>query len=116
MAEDLSFFVRNYEGTKIIEISGNLDVNTVGTFSPLVERITQKESVMINMEKIGLVTAAGVRALVDVSFSARRAGRRVILLWPSDDLVGMAETIEVYNYLIFAFSLEEGKTKITFFT
>ena len=80
MSDILNFFIRDYQGTKIIELNGNLDVNTVNTFVPLVEQIARKESVMINLENVGMVSSAGLNALIDVSFFAKENGRRVILL------------------------------------
>ena len=115
MSDILNFFIRDYQGTKIIELNGNLDVNTVNTFVPLVEQTAQKESVMVNLENVGIVSSAGLNALIDISFFAKEHSRRVILLWPSDDLMEMAETMDVYNFLIFAQSLEEGRTKIKYF-
>ncbi len=116
MSELLNFFIRDYQGIKIVELTGNLSSNTVITFKSLVEQLIRKESIMINMENVGLISSAGLNALIDVSFFAKDNGRRIIFLWASDDLLEMAETTEVYNYLIFAQSLEEGQTKIRFFT
>lgn len=116
MSDVINYFIREFQGIKIIELNGNLDVNTIEVFKSVVEKIAQKESLMINMENVRMVSSSGLNALLDISFYAKEYGRRVILLWPSEDLLSMTETAEVYNHLIFAQSLEEGQTKIKFFT
>jgi len=111
----LNYSIKDFEGTKVLEISGNLTSSSVDMFYDIVVRLTEKESIMINIENVGLISLAGLNTLVDVSQMAKRKGKRIILLWPGDELKKLAETMEVYYSLIFAESLEEGKTKISFF-
>ncbi|HOW82385.1 MAG TPA: STAS domain-containing protein [Spirochaetota bacterium] len=112
----LNYTVRENNGVKIIDLSGTLTAQDEETFKSLVQRITEKESVIINLENITLVSSSGLSSLVDVSFFAKEHGTRVIYVWPSDDLIRLAEDMDVYAFLLFAGSIEEGQTKIKYFT
>lgn len=117
MPEKLNYSVRSYDGVKAIEFVGNLSAGTAMEFETVVKLISEKESLMINMVNIRMITSAGLKALVNVSIHAKQEfGTRVIILWPSEDLLSMAESADVYEYLIFAESIEEGQTKIEHFT
>jgi len=116
MADQLTYNLREYDGIRIIEVSGNLTSGTVDIFRSLVEKITDRESLMINVENVGLITSSGINALVDISLYAKERGSRVILLWPGEELIKLAELLGVYNLLIFGDSLEQGQAKILHYT
>lgn len=112
----LNYSIQEYEGLKIIELAGNITANTIESFKTFIESMADKESLMINLEKVNLITSSGVNILIDLSFFAKDHGKRIIFLWPSEDFQKLAETLDVYHYLIFAGSLEEGQTKVNYFT
>jgi len=112
----INYSIRDFEGTKVVELNGSLTVNTIDIFERLINRITEKESVMLNMENVNVVTSAGVSALIEVSQAAKENEKRVILLWAGEGMVSMSETLDVYGLLIYAESLEEGQTKIRYYT
>jgi anti-anti-sigma factor len=112
----LNYSINEIEGVKVLVVSGSLTAGTVDTFKSLVGQVTERESLIINFENVTMVTSAGLNALVDVSFTAKVHDKRVIILWPEKELLKMAETLGVYNYLIFAQSVDEAKIKIKFFT
>ncbi len=112
----LNYSIRDFEGIKILELSGNLTSKTVDVFRQVVERIVERESIMINLENLNLITSAGLNTLIDLSFYAKSMEKRIIFLWPNEELQKMVDTMEVYNYLIFSESLEEGQTKINLYT
>jgi len=114
--EVMNYSSREYEGSRVLDLTGNLTVNTITAFTGMVNSITDKESVMINMENVGVITSAGLQALIEISFVAKEKERRVVILWPGDELMNLAEAMGVYHNLIFAQSLEEGSTKIRYFT
>jgi anti-anti-sigma factor len=97
-------------------VSGSLNAGTINTFKSTVMQVTERESLIINFENVNLISSAGLNTLVEVSFFAKEQDRRVIILWPEKELLKMAEQLGVYNYLIFAQSIEEAKMKIKFFT
>ena len=112
----LNYSLRYYGGVKVIDLDGGLSSNSVETFMAFVQRLTDKESVMVNLENVSFVSSAGLASMLDVSFYAKEQENRVIFLWPSEELIQMAEDMEVYSHLIFANSVEEGQTKIQYFT
>lgn len=112
----LNYSVRDYSGIKIVELSGSLTTNSIETFKAFIQRLTEKESVIVNLENVSLITSSGVSAMVEVSFLAKEHDNRVVFLWPNDELLKLAEDMDVYGYMIFAHSIEEGQTKINYFT
>ena len=116
MKETLNYAIREYEGVRILDLIGNLTVNTRDMFSDVIRQITQKISIVINLENVRLVTSAGVETLVELSFYARENNNRIVLLWAPDDFIRATETLDVYGYLIFADSLEQAATKIRCYT
>jgi anti-anti-sigma regulatory factor len=112
----LNYSINEIEGAKMLVLTGTLAADGVGSFRSIVGQITERESLIINFENVTMVTSTGLDALVDVSFNAKEHERRIIVLWADRDLIGMAETLGVYNYLIFAQSVDEARMKIKFFT
>ena len=112
----LNYAINEIDGVKVLVVSGSLTANTVPNFMSLVMQVTERESLIINFENVTMVTSAGMHALVKVSLFAKEHERRVIILWPEKEVLKMAETLGVYNYLIFAQSVDEAKMKIKFFT
>ncbi len=112
----LNYSINEIEGVKLLVMSGSLTANTVPNFMSIVRQVTERESLVINFENVTMVTSAGMNALVRASLFAKEHDRRVIILWPEKEVLKMAETLGVYNYLIFAQSVDEAKMKIKFFT
>lgn len=112
----LNYTLRNHDDHIILELSGSLNINSADLFKSVVERLIAKGGLMINLEKISTITSTGLNVLVEMSIGAKNAGKRIIFLWPDDDLVKMAETLDYSDYLIFAKSVDEGITKLKFFT
>ncbi|MBN2078165.1 MAG: STAS domain-containing protein [Spirochaetes bacterium] len=112
----LNYSINEIEGVKVLAVSGILAADSIENFISIAKQVTERESLIINFENVTLATSAGLNALVEVSFFAKSHDRRVIILWPDRDLQKMAETVGVYNYLIFAQSIDEAKLKIKYFT
>ncbi len=112
----LNYSIKDFDGVKILEVTGVLNSKATEMFRQMVTRVVERESIMINLENISLITSAGMNILIELSFYAKDQGKRIIYLWPTEEIQEMVETLEVYNYLIFADSLEEGQVKITTFT
>lgn len=116
MKETLSYSIHEYEGVKIVDLIGNLTINTRDYFINLIQQIAGKVSLVINLESVRIITSSGIEALVEMSFYARDNNNRLILLWPSDDFIRATETLDYYGYLSFADSLEQAATKIKCYT
>jgi anti-anti-sigma regulatory factor len=104
--------MREYGGIKIMDLAGNLNSNTINSFEIAVKSIIDKESLIINMSNVVMITTAGINSLIDLSYFAKKNGERLVILWPSEELISLTDTLEAYSALIFADSPEEGLTKI----
>ncbi|MFC1668919.1 STAS domain-containing protein [Spirochaetota bacterium] len=116
MKDYINYSITEYEGIKVVELVGSLASNTIKQLESLILPVIENESVMINMSNIRSVTTAGINTIMDLSFVAKEKGRRIVILWPNDDLLNMTEMLDVHEFLIYAESMEEGRTKIKFYT
>ena len=112
----LNYSLRDNNGVKIIDLSGSLTSQSTEIFRALVFRLVEKESILINLENVSMVSSSGLSSLVDVSFYAKDHETRVIFLQPNEEFLKLAEMMDVYSFLLFAGSVEEGQTKIKYFT
>lgn len=116
MAATMNYSMREAEGVSILDISGNLTVLTSDYFKSVLHNLTERESVILNLVNIRFVTSSGLNALVDVSYFARDKGNRVIIMSAAAELRNLIDYVDYFNHLIFAESVQEGKTKIEFYT
>ncbi len=116
MADGLRYSVHDYEGIKVLDVIGSVNAVTAHQIVSVIDRITEKESMILNMQNVHLVTSAGIDAVVDVSVRAKAKEKRVVLLWADSAVKKMAETFDYYSLLVFAESLEEGAMKIEYYT
>ncbi len=111
----LTYSISETEGIRMISLSGTLTVTTVPILQSAVRNFIDHESILVNAENVTLITTGGLNALIELSLQAKNLGTRVIILWPGRDLLEMAERLMVYNYLIFAHTLEEARMKVEYF-
>ncbi len=111
----MNFTFREHQGTKVLEISGTLTSSTTESFSEIVTNVVERENLIINMENISFVTSSGLNTIIELSLLAKENGKRIVILWPSEDLMRMAEELEVYQHMIFADSLDLAALKLKFF-
>jgi anti-anti-sigma regulatory factor len=108
----INYTMRDYAGIKIMDLAGSLNSNTIGGFEIAVKAIIDKESLILNMSNVVMITTAGITSLIDLSYFAKENGKRLVIMWPSEELLGLTDTLEAYSALLFADSPEEGITKI----
>ncbi len=108
--------MKEFEGFKVLELDSNLSSYNIMGFEKVVKEICLRESLIINCERVDIVSSAGLASLVEVSQFARENDRRVILVWASRDISRLVEMTDNYGFLIFAESLEEAVTKIQYYT
>ena len=116
MKDVLKHILREIDGIKIVDLSGNLTSSTIDIIENEIKALSEKENLILNLVNVKLVTSTGLNFLVEVSYFAKEHGKRIIILWPSEDLIQMVDQLDMYEYLIFAESIEEGRTKIQHYT
>lgn len=112
----INYSMRYLDGQGILDLSGELTTLSVDGFKSVVHNLTEKSSIMLNMDHVHFITSSGLNALLEVSYIARDRGQRVIILSAGSDIKELIDYAEMYNHLIFAESPEEGKTKIEAYT
>lgn len=112
----INYSFRYHEGHGILDIAGELTILSVDGFKSVVHNLTERESVMLNMDSVSFITSSGLNALLEVSYMARDRGQRVIILGAGSDIRELIDYTDMYSHLIFAESADEGKTKIEYYT
>ena len=116
MAQLLRYSVDLHNFIKVINVVGDINVMTCTKLVNIVNLLTMQESIILNLESVQLITAAGLEALVEISINAKDAGKRVVLFQASNEFKNLAESLDYFKFFIFADSLEEAATKIKVFT
>lgn len=116
MAENLSYSIEEREGTKIINLSGAIHIISKNELADLVNKITQKSNVILNLREIDLLTSSGINVLVEISNEARKNARRVVVLGLKEEFIKIIDGLDLYEYFIFVDSIEEGLMKLKYFT
>ena len=112
----INYALRYHEGQGILDLAGDLTVLSTDKFKSIVHNLTERSSIMLNMDHVDFITSSGLNALLEVSYIARDRGQRVIILGAGSEIRDLIDYAEMYTHLIFAESPEEGKTKIEFYT
>ena len=115
-AMDLNYSVEDKEGIKVIHLDGNLSVSNAESFERLIDLHSQKNSVIVNLSDVKMITSSGFHSLLNVSVDAKTRNNRVLLMKPSDEFKKMIDTLKSYEYFIMVDSVEEGQMKIRYFT
>lgn len=116
MQGKINYSLRDFNGVNILDLSGTLTTSTSDAFISVVHNLTERASLIVNMENIKFVTSAGLNSLLEVSYYARDRGNRIVLLWPDRNLLDLVDYADAFSHLIFAESPEEGQTKVEFYT
>jgi anti-anti-sigma regulatory factor len=111
----LNYSVDTHEGTRVLELAGILCSGSVRDFERIVDKITDKENLIVNLEKVRMVTAPGLFSLIDVSMNAKEKNRRVIIMKAGDDVNILSEILDNYSLFISVGSFEEGLLKLEYF-
>ncbi len=115
MLGQIHYSVSDMGGIKVLDLSGSLTVLSAMDFLVVTEKFLTKESLVINLENINFVTVAGLNSLLRLNYYAKEREKRIIFLYPPDNLQDLINNSDNYGYLTFAHSIEECKTKLEFF-
>ena len=116
MSDALSYTVIEYEGVKLLEVSGYLSANTDMEFASFLETVTDTDNVIIDMKSVVLATLSGIESLVILSQNARKKGKRVILACLKPEIKDIFGSLSMYPFVIFADTIEESLIKIRYYT
>jgi anti-anti-sigma factor len=105
---DISFSISEYEGIKIVKLSGNISNSSKLEFERLINGLIQKYNVILNMNEISVITSGGLTSLISVSSEARKRKKRVMIMGVRDGLVKMLEVMGVLPYFTIINNIEEG--------
>jgi anti-anti-sigma factor len=112
MNTDISYFISEYEGIKIVKLAGNISNSTKLEFENLINGIAQKNNIILNMNEISIITSGGLTSLINISTEARKRKKRVMIMGLRDGLVKMLEVMGVLPYFIIIDNIQEGAAKV----
>ncbi len=116
MVENLSYSIEDREGTKIINLRGGIHILSREDLAALVNKVSQKNNVILNLREVELLTSSGINILVEISNEARKNAKRVVILGLKEEFIKIIDGLDLYEYFIFVDSVEEGLMKLKFFT
>jgi anti-anti-sigma factor len=108
LEKEITYSIAEQEGVKIIKLSGNISNSSKLELERLVNGLTQKYNVIINMIEVGIITSGGLGSLINVSVEARKNKKRVMILGLREGLIKMIEVMGVLQYITFVDTIEEG--------
>jgi anti-anti-sigma factor len=109
---DIRYSISEYEGIKIVKLSGNISNSSKLEFESLINGLAQKFNVILNMNEITVITSGGLTSLINVSAEAHKRKKRVMIMGLRDSLVKMLEVMGVLPYFTIIENIEEGFAKI----
>ena len=112
MKDEINYSISDYEGLKVIKLEGNISNSTRIDFEKLINDITQKSNVILNMNDVGVITSGGFHSLAGISAEARKRNKRVMIMGLREGLANMMETMGVIHYFTFVGSVEEALSRI----
>lgn len=116
MATYLNYTVEDREGVKLVNLNGNISTLTKDDFIDVVNKLTPKNNVIINLRDVDLITSSGMNALVEISTEARKYSKRVLVMGMKESMVRLIDSLDLYEFFIFVESIEEGLMKLRYFT
>jgi anti-anti-sigma factor len=116
MANYLNYTIEDREGVKLVNLSGNISTLTKDDFTDVVNKLTVKNNVIINLRDVDLITSSGMNALVEISTEARKSSKRVLVMGMKESMVRLIDSLDLYEFFIFVESIEEGLMKLRYFT
>jgi len=116
MAAYLNYSIEERDGVKVVNLNGSVSALTRDELGDVVNKLTAKNNVIVNMKDVDLITSSGMHAFVELSTEARRNSKRVIVMGMPESMVKLIDRLDLYEYFIFVESIEEGLMKLKYFT
>ncbi|MFH0975482.1 MAG: sodium-independent anion transporter [Spirochaetota bacterium] len=111
MNTEISYSISEYDGVKIVKFSGNISNSSKIEFESVVNSLSQKNNVILDMREVSVITSGGLSSLINVSNSARKRKKRVMIMGLRDGLIKMLEVMDVLPHITFIDNIEEGVAK-----
>ncbi len=112
MNSEITYSISEYEGIKIVKLSGSISNASKTELENTINGLVQKYNVILNMKEISVITSGGLTSLINISAGARKRKKRVMLMGIRDNLVKMFEVMGVLPYITVIENIEEGIAKI----
>ena len=116
LSPELNYSISEFNGLNVLDLSGSLSVISFDDLIAIVRKLTESESLIIDIKDINFLTSSGLNALVEVSHHAKLRGNRIILINTDPDIMNLIDYVDCYSHFIFAEGLDEAKTKIEHYT
>lgn len=113
---DFSYIIEDHTVYKIFKVYGNLSVLKAETFERVVNNISKNVCVIIDFTDVGLMTSAGIDSLVNISLSARKNGKRILIYNLPQEYYNLARDMNYLDFLIIIETIDEGRVKIKYYT
>ncbi len=114
--DGLKYTMEEIEGARVVHIHGSISSLTRGRLKRLVEELTIKNNVILNVSRVPSVTSSGLNVLAELSTNAKKKGKRVLIMGMKPEFIKIIEQLDLYELFIFVESVEEGQIKLKHYT
>ncbi len=114
MAGELNYTIIDYEGIKIIKLLGHISTNNKNDFENLIERYSERNNIIINMQEVDIITSAGLDSLIKISVNARKGKLKLMLLGVREEFRKLMEEMDIRQHFTLIDSIEEGQSRIQY--
>ncbi len=111
MSNDISYSIIDHEGIKVIKLVGNVSSSNKNEMEDLINKISQKNNIIVNLQEVNLITSAGLNSLLNVTMNARKGKWKVMLMGVRESLRKMMVEMDIRHNFIIIDSIEEGVAK-----
>jgi anti-anti-sigma factor len=110
--KEINFSITDQEGFKVVRLEGSISNSSRLEIEGLVNELTLKNHVILNMIGINIITSGGLGTLINVSVEARKRKKRVMVMGLREGLVKMIEVMGMLQYITFIETIEEGMARV----
>lgn len=116
MADIVRYILSDFEGCKVLSLSGNLSVNTISSIEEMLDEITNSNNLIIDMGNVTLLTSSGIESLIEISQNAYAKENRVVFCQLKKEFKNMFMLLAISHLLLFADTVKEAAMKIHYYT
>ncbi len=114
MGNDISYSIIDQEGIKVVKLLGNISSSNRREFEDLIDKLSEKNNIIINMHEVDIITSAGLNSLVNVSVNSRKGKWKLMFMGVREGLRKMMDEMDIRNNFTIIDSIEDGQSKIRY--
>jgi anti-anti-sigma factor len=112
LEKEINYSVTDRDGVKVVKFEGSISNSNKSEFEKTLNNLTQKYNIILDMNKISVITSGGLSAMINVSLEAHKRRRKVMIMGLREAFIKMMEVMGMLQYIIFIENIEDGIAKV----